>query len=562
MKAGSRADALSFSDETPSQPDQRELLTVGGIWFAALMLRLFNLLAIRKSDPFFDQPSVDPLFYHTWATQIAAGDWLGQGVFLQGPLYPYLLSMLYWVVGPGLYLPRFLNCVVGSIVCLLVWRIARELFGRRTGLVASAIAAFYGMFIFYEGSLLIVNVLLPLNLLVVWCCVRALDAPQTPRWLGLGLLIGVAALARPNMLLYGPAALILLFALIPKDSDLTRRFMLAGWLIAGIALAVAPATVRNYVVTGDPVLISASAGMNFFNGNNPDANGSHKVPDLFDRSMADHPLEQNAIYKAYAEKELGRSLKASEVSSYWFGRGIDYVIDNPADWLRLEGRKLRYFASAHEIWNNRSYTVTSQFSWVLRLPSIGFGLVWPLAVLGLVVTATRWRKLAPLYALIGVYLATCLIFFVLSRYRIPAVPILIMFAAAACVWLYDALRARRAAFGIALVALLAVGWLSNLAPPNEDLSVAYYNLANRYRLSGQHEQAIAQYRKSLAINDNYISAYNNLAISLEKSATHRDEAIEAWRNLGKLGRLRGLDRYVERAERHLRALHQGDKLRE
>jgi 4-amino-4-deoxy-L-arabinose transferase-like glycosyltransferase len=562
MKAGSRADVFSFSDETPSQPDQRELLTVCGIWFAALMLRLFNLLEIRKSDPFFDQPSVDPLFYHTWATQIAAGDWLGQGVFLQGPLYPYLLSLLYWVAGPGLYLPRFLNCIVGSIVCLLVWRIARELFGRRTGLVASAIAASYGMFIFYEGSLLIVNILLPLNLLVVWCCMRAIEAPQIERWLGLGLLIGMSALARPNMLLYGPAALILLFALMRNDPGLSRKFVLAGCLFAGIALTVAPVTLRNYVVAGDPVLISASAGMNFFNGNNPDANGSHNVPSLFDRSMADDPLEQNAIYKAYAEKQLGRTLRASEVSSYWFGRGIDYVIENPFEWLRLEGRKFRYFASAHEIWNNRSYTVTSQFSWVLRLPTIGFGWVWPLAALGLVVTASRWRRLAPLYALIGVYLATCLIFFVLSRYRIPAVPVLIMFAAAACVWLYDALRARRAAFGIALVALLAIGWLSNLYPPNEDLSVAYYNLGNRYRLTGQHERAIEQYRKSLAINDDYISAYNNLAISLEKSATHRDEAIEAWRNLGEMGRIRGLDRYVERAERHLFELNRGDVLRE
>ncbi|MCH7866750.1 MAG: glycosyltransferase family 39 protein [Myxococcales bacterium] len=554
MKANSSPNAFIFLDEPASHPDQQELQMVGGIWFAALMLRLFNLLEIRTSDPFFQQPSVDPLFYHTWATQISAGDWLGEGVFLQGPLYPYLLSLLYTLTGPGLYLPRFLNCVIGSLTCVLVWRIAREFFGRRTGLVASAIAAIYAMFIFYEGSLLIVNILLPLNLWVVWCGMRAMEAPSNGRWLGLGMLIGLTALARPNMLLYGPAALVLLFALLPNAQGLSRRFVLAGCLLAGIGTTVFPATLRNYVVTGDRVLVSASAGMNFFNGNNPDANGTHNVPRIFDRSTADHPREQNLIYQAYAEHELGRTLLASEVSTYWMGRGIDYVIANPAEWLRLTGRKFLYFINAHEIWNNRSYTVTRQFSWVLRLPLIGFGLVGPLAMLGFVVTANRWRKLAPLYALIGVHLATCLIFFVLSRYRIPAVPVLIMFAAAACVWLFDAMRARRTSFAIALVALLGAAGACNVDLRNEDLSVAYYNLGNRYRLSNQHEKAIDQYRESLRIDSQYISARNNLAISLELSGNHHQEAIDAWRALGEMGRKRGLSRYVERAERHLRVL--------
>ena len=554
MKANSSPNAFIFLDEPASRPDQQELQMVGGIWFAALMLRLFNLLEIRTSDPFFQQPSVDPLFYHTWATQISAGDWLGEGVFLQGPLYPYLLSLLYTLTGPGLYLPRFLNCVIGSLTCVLVWRIAREFFGRRTGLVASAIAAIYAMFIFYEGSLLIVNILLPLNLWVVWCVMRAMEAPSNGRWLGLGMLIGLTALARPNMLLYGPAALVLLFALLPNAQGLSRRFVLAGCLLAGIGTTVFPASLRNYVVTGDRVLVSASAGMNFFNGNNPDANGTHNVPRIFDRSTADHPREQNLIYKAYAEHELGRTLLPSEVSTYWMGRGIDYVIANPAEWLRLTGRKFLYFINAHEIWNNRSYTVTRQFSWVLRLPLIGFGLVGPLAMLGFVVTANRWRKLAPLYALIGVHLATCLIFFVLSRYRIPAVPVLIMFAAAACVWLFDAMRARRTSFAIALVALLGAAGACNVDLRNEDLSVAYYNLGNRYRLSNQHEKAIGQYRESLRIDSQYISARNNLAISLELSGNHHQEAIDAWRALGEMGRKRGLSRYVERAERHLRVL--------
>lgn len=561
MQSGSSAAAtlpltppLDEGSSHSDRPDQQELLTVGGIWFAAIMLRFFNLLEIRDHDPFFRQPSVDPLFYHDWASTIAAGDWQGAGVFLQGPLYPYLLSLLYTLTGPNLYAARFVNCVVGSLVCLLVWRIARETFGRRTALVACAISALYSMFIFYEGSLLIANLLLPLSLLVVGCAVRAMQVPSKGRWLVLGVLIGAAALARPNMLLYAPLALLMLFGMLRDGIPLSRKSAFAACLIAGVALAVAPATVRNYLVTGDPVLITASAGMNFYNGNNPDANGTHNVPRIFDRSMADHPLEQNAIYKAYAEHQLERSLQASEVSSYWLGRGIDYAVDNPGDWLRLVGLKLRYFLNAQEVWNNRSYEVTKQFSWVLRLPLFGFGWVGPLAMLGLILTARHWRKLAPFYALVVVYLATSLIFFALSRYRIPAVPVLIIFAAAACVWLYDAVRSRRWELGPALLALMLFAGVSNVPVHGDDLSVAYYNLGNKYRLTNRHEKAIEQYRKSLEINGGYISARNNFAISLEQSGTHQEEAIEAWRALGEMGRRRGLERYIDRAERHLREL--------
>ena len=65
------------------------------------------------------------------------------------------------------------------------------------------------------------------------------------------------------------------------------------------------------VTADDWVLVSASAGMNFYNGNNADANGTHRVPRAFSRTQADDPIEQNQIYKAVAEKASGTSMRAS-----------------------------------------------------------------------------------------------------------------------------------------------------------------------------------------------------------------------------------------------------------
>jgi len=157
--------------------------------------------------------------------------------------------------------------------------------------------------------------------------------------------------------------------------------------------------------------------------------------------------------------------------------------------------------------------------------------------------------------MLGTVLATLLVFFVLSRYRMPAIPALAIFAAAGLVEFADLARARR--WGRAVVAaLLVLGFwhVTHRDLIREDLSVAYYNLGNRYRELARWDDAIGAYRESLLRNPSYTSAYNNLAIAYERSGAHDAEAIEIWERVRALGEARGLERYVERADRHLRAL--------
>ena len=50
---------------------------------------------------------------------------------------------------------------------------------------------------------------------------------------------------------------------------------------------------------------------------------------------------------------------------------------------------------------------------MLRLPLLRYGVVAPLGLLGIALSARRWRALFPLHAMLGVYLAAALVFFVL-----------------------------------------------------------------------------------------------------------------------------------------------------
>jgi 4-amino-4-deoxy-L-arabinose transferase-like glycosyltransferase len=542
-----------------SPPSRREWLGVAGLFLFALGLRLLNLQQIRAHDPFFALPSVDPRMYHEWAVRIAGGEWLGDAVFFLAPLYAYFLALVYVLFGPSFLAAKLVQCAIGSLTCVLVWRLAREVFDRRVAMLAGAMAAVYSMLIFYEGTLLVLNLQIPLLLLVLLATLRALEFPTAGRWLLVGALVGLAALARANALLFAPAMLVWLLWSLRGRVSLARRLALAAALTAGTGLLVLPATARNYAVGGDLTLITSSGGSNFFVGNNPDANGAYRIPLRFQRTLVDDQRGHAAAYHAYAERSLGRELLPSEGSAFWVREGLAFIRERPGDWLRLEVRKLILFLNAVEIWNNRSFEVSRQFSWVLRLPLLRFGVMLPLALLGIALSAPHWRRLFPLYAMIAVYLATALMFFVVSRYRMPAVPILIVFAAFGVWHCLDAARTRRfreLAVALATVALFGVAAHVNLVTPK--LAVAHYNLGNKYRTLEKWDLAIEQYRTALELDPGYIPTYNNLALVYEETGEHRREAIATWERVLRLGERLHLGAYVERARRHLAELGAGE----
>ncbi len=538
----------------------REGLALASILLGALALRLLQLQQIHRNDPFFALPAVDGKVYHEWALALAGGDWLGREVFFLGPLYPYFLGVLYALAPAGqeILTAKLVQSLLGVATCALVWRLGRRLFDARVGLLAAGMTAVYGMLLFYEGTLMLVNLLVPLTLALILALVSAHERPGLLRWLLVGGLLGLCALARQNVLLFGPLALGWLLWDLRERATLARRLAWAAALGLGTLLAVSPATLRNYAVSGEVVLINAAGAAPFYTGNNPRADGTFKVAEPFPRELAGDPVEQVAAYRAYAERALGRPLSASEVSDYWVGRGLAWIVAHPGDWLRLELRKLALFVNHHEAANNRQKRLSELFSWVLRLPLLGFGFVAPLGLLGLGLTTRHARRLVPVYGMIAVYLATALLFFVLSRYRMPIVPLLIVFAAAAVFELLERARAgRRRALALAGVALAALAVVVHLPLRQVDLSTSYYNLGNRYRQLQRWDLAIASYERAIDENPGYLSAYNNLAGVHERRGGDRAAAIRTWEIVLQIATQRRLGVYIERASRHLRELRAG-----
>lgn len=535
---------------------RRDVPIATAIFVIGLVIRLAHLQQIAAHDPYFTIPSVDGAVYDAWAREMLAGDWLGEGVLFMGPLYPLFMTLVYAVFGTSLAAIKAVQAVLGAIVCVLVWGIAREAFERRSAAaLAGLFAAFHGMLIFYGGTVMVVNLQVPLVMGFVWAWMHALRRPSFARWALCGLLLGLSVLSRQTTLLLAP--LVVLWLVLDPASSLPRekRIAFAATFGTVLLLLILPFTIRNYVVADDLVLLNSMGGPNFYMGNQRKADGTWQPPSLGSRVRVDNPKTMQREFRRAAEQSTGHPMKTSEVSSHWLARGIEEIAEDPLRWIRLEARKLGLFFNAYEVWNNRSIEISRSFSRVLQLPLPGFGLIAPLGLLGMALARRRWRTLVPIYSTLLVYLASALLFFVLSRYRMPATVLFIPWAAFASVEIVEGLRRRELRFlGIAVASLALLTLLVHLPLASVNrMHMAWYNLGNKYKELERWEEATTAYRASLRENPNAISTHNNLALAFE-GAGRREDAIEAWKIVGAMALKRGDGVRLERSTRHLREL--------
>ena len=121
----------------------------------ALLLRLIYLYRISDT-PFYLPDRLDPLFYFNWAREIAAGNWIGDRIFVQSPLYAYLVAFFLEILGEQRIFPvlQIFQALVGVGTCLLIVRVGKRVLDPRAAWVGGLLAALYGPFLFYEGMVM------------------------------------------------------------------------------------------------------------------------------------------------------------------------------------------------------------------------------------------------------------------------------------------------------------------------------------------------------------------------------------------------------------------------
>jgi tetratricopeptide (TPR) repeat protein len=515
------------------------------IFAVALAVRLLHIWQLRDS-PFFDTLLGDANGYDQWAQRLAGGDWIGSEVFYQAPLYPYFVGLVYAIFGRDLLILRIVQALIGSASCVLLGLAGARFLSKKVGLAIGLALALWPAAIFFD--FLIQKSVLDMFFvcLALWLISRIASGDESiAGWSGLGATMAALSLTRENGLLLVVVILCWLVwratALAVADtasvSAVQRRLKpslckgLCGF-IAGLAVVFTPVVVRNYSIDRGFYLTTSQFGSNFYIGNNPNADGTYASIRFGRGSPEFERLDATEV----AQESVGRTLSPSEVSSFWTGRAMAFITSEPGQWLKLTGRKILLLVNRAEMIDTESQESHAEYSTPLRMLGwIGhFGILVPLAVLGMIAAWPDRRRLWIVYALTLTYAASVVMFFVFARYRYPLVPFLLLFAATpvdpkAREYLASLLTqgSRRLAVATAFVGAVALANLPLLSPTLMQ-AITENNLGTAMQEQKQYDLAIPHHQKAIALRPDYAPGYNNLGAAL-RGAGRLDEAVASYR---------------------------------
>jgi 4-amino-4-deoxy-L-arabinose transferase-like glycosyltransferase len=276
------------------------LAVLAAILALGLGLRIDN--AWKGRSPVFDATA-----YATIAVNLDRGDGFALGreatqpAANYSPGLPLFAAALYKLTG-GVHerFARLVLALIGTLAVLFAYLIGRRLCGPFAGLIGATAVAVYPALLEYQGMLmgepLAATLLAGAVLVMLWAAEKG-----RWRWLLPGALFGALALVRPEYL--AVAVLVSLVALIRDGrSGLRASAVQAAILLAGVAIVVAPWTIRNAIVLDRFVPVSTGGGQVLFagsylpSGGDPERVGAEVVerhPELFGPGAVRHlRLEQ------------------------------------------------------------------------------------------------------------------------------------------------------------------------------------------------------------------------------------------------------------------------------
>jgi tetratricopeptide (TPR) repeat protein len=501
------------------------------VFVLALLLRMIYLLQV-KANPHFFSPTMDPLYHDVWAQNIAGGNWIGGKVFFRAPFYAYFLALIYKLFGHNYIIPRLIQHLIGSLSCVLVYQLGKKLFCRQAAIISGLLAAAYGMFWYYEDELLLDSFLVFFDLLLILFLLRAREKPKFSGWFTAGVVLGFSAITRPNILFFVPFVWLWIFLVLRKIRQIKGIIVYcAAFLIGGI-LIISPVALRNLLVGKDLVLIASQGGINFYIGNNKNSDGMSAIFYKEDWQYRD--------FQQTAEKETGKSMKPSEISNYYYQKGIDFFLQYPIPAVKLLIKKLYLFWNRFEISNNQDIYFFRRYSSLIRITPFGFWLIGPLGLGGMILslinvrsnrskksgqtpdsnigwssTHSKWNIALPIIFVFS-YMITVVIFFVTARFRIPVIPFLIVFAGYSLFWLFEKIVKKDiTSVGLFLFILFPFLILSDSNAyhlRSNDFSQAYFSLGNTYLKQGNLDLALSEYDSTLSANPRMSRAHLNRGI--------------------------------------------------
>jgi 4-amino-4-deoxy-L-arabinose transferase-like glycosyltransferase len=352
---------------------------------------------------------------------------------IRPPLYPALVAGVYRISGLENYRAiRLLQAAISLGTVVLVYWLGRMLDSQRVGLWAAGLLVFYPSLLAYN-NLLLTEVLFT-ALLVATCCVLvyALKRGSVAVLLAGGVLLGLAALTRSVLWLFPPVLGV--YLLVVWKGPVRRRVLAALALGLAFALTVGPWAVRNTRLQETLSVVDVMGGRNFMMGNYEHTPLNRSWATIGIQGERSWVEVLNDRYPSPTPRTQGQLDKLAQREA------IRFVLGHP--WLTFKRDVVKFFnfwglerELVAGVAQGNFDRVSAPVLGLLALLVFGsYAAAMLLGIFGAVAWPSGdWRSLGLLLLLIAFVCGLHTLAFGHSRYHLPLMPPVLVFAAVAIV---------------------------------------------------------------------------------------------------------------------------------
>lgn len=397
-----------------------------------LVVRLIFLIQTQSME----LQIVDERHYYQLASSLFSGFGFAWGpgklTSIRPPLYPGFMALVWTVIGEqSLAVIRGFQIIISLVNVVLVYQLGRRIFNQRIAILAATIFCFYPSLLAFNFLILTEVLFTCLLTAFLLSYVYLLQTNKGTMAFWSGLALGLAALTRS---IVWPFPLILCpMAFFTLSGTKATRLKLSVILLLGYLVVVAPWAVRNTNLQGVFTVVNSMGGVTLLMGN------YEYTP--MDRAWDPMTLFGDHSVFALLKKEHPETVHLTEGQKEQWAKkqAVAFMLENPG--LTFQ-RSLIKFAS---FWGLER-TIPAGFSAGLYHPPAWFAVVVTflvpltyacvmiLACFGLFWGLPEDPRIHWLFILLILVISVLhSIVFGHSRYHLPLMPLLVLYAASALV---------------------------------------------------------------------------------------------------------------------------------
>lgn len=400
------------------------------------------------------------------------------------PAYAHFIRGIFKTVGEDVVYIKYVQCVLGLISLVTLFLTGRMIFGTTAGLLASVLYLFYGMSYFFDISIMSTALSQCLLIIGFYGFIRFQRYPSL--WSYLLFWFSTLSLCLLRVHFWAFLILGVTYLYVKNRHWKNIKYSVLLVLLSGISLMV-------FNGAHSPESYRGKFGVLFFIGNNPDATGLLDDIKGVPRTAEGHAKE--SILRAY---ELSNG--QGDIKNYWIRRVFEYWVKNPGFILPLLWKKLKLLTHNHEILDTESVYYYENHTILKKLPRIDFWFIFAFFLIGIVFALVQNVSCRTLLFVIIALTGVLLIFHISSRYRMPLMPFLALFAGFGLWQCIDHVASKKWLFTFFSLAVITITWFwshQNMPILSIEKDMAYMENLIEYNqmYANQRKDAIALYQK-------------------------------------------------------------------